>query len=818
MPIGDTPHGHSPSTLRLAWDASTPVRLSGGPGSGRTTAVRRDASDQGVDPCWLDLHGVFDADGVLAAVAERAARLGREQPLVLDGLDAALLDEPAVLWQVAERISGRPLVGIADAMASGPVQHVHLGAAVDDSGVPSDWIRELIAAQAMPVRVPSATLARWAAATEGWPLAAVAAGSVLRALGASAPLDPAVWLAMSLEGAPTRWASVADALHHASEWLAPNERAQLAVLVDASPLLSSPHLAPLIRSGQAPRGVPPCLLDAGWIVDASGSAGRHWFVPWLRTWHLWGSETCATGAREAARPTAETLRALGTEALDDLRAGTPSRSMHVRMLRAAQRWFAPDATWSCLGDAFGLLDGVLRLDHHDLVGGTAALEKVWASATDAGDQELVRTSAELLAEGFARRGERKRSQAYLAAARAAMAGAPTPRATVLDTALAGGPEAVVAARRLERFVEERDDDGWLRAARVALEVLFDGGVREGHAEFARRLATLHHAEAQPTPTWLRLHLAHADIFAGETCDASRAISRRGLALPIGSLAASDIATLCGERTAALRWARRASTMARARGHLGTALSADLRVMFLQLAACESVPSGAILRMNRRAARIGRADVRQLLTAVSLSSGHTPPCQVTSDDPIVHAAWQALAIQSGTRAPSAQATATTAFSARLVRGACEDVKPIESSALCHGVTLQQSPPALRVDAAPWFDLGRYGLYHRLVMALVEARGEAPGVPVALDPLVAAMWPDERILPESASNRFHKTLSTFRKRVSATLIERTDDGYRIPPEVGVRVEHGARLCAACAPHKPWSHHPTAVARLIELEQPT
>ena len=101
-------------------------------------------------------------------------------------------------------------------------------------------------------------------------------------------------------------------------------------------------------------------------------------------------------------------------------------------------------------------------------------------------------------------------------------------------------------------------------------------------------------------------------------------------------------------------------------------------------------------------------------------------------------------------------------------------------------------------------------------MIDARGATPGRAVPVEQLVEAMWPEERMLPNSASNRFHKTLSTFRKLVSASLIERVDEGYRIPVAYAVRVVEGGQVVASCPSGQPWAHHRMAVDRLMDLER--
>lgn len=805
-----------PMAFRLRWDVHAAVRVSGGPGSGRSVAIRRDAAEQGVDPVWIDGRGIEHASALLDRVERQRSVLGREQPVVLHGIDAPLLEDPRVLRAISDRLTGRRVVGIADAFADGVPEHVHLSAAVDASGRPSDWVCELIARHASPIEVSDATVERWAAAAEGWPLAALAAGAVLRELGASAQLAPEVWLQISLDGLPTRWPSLMSALEAAHARLTPALAHEHAALLAASPLLDGTHLEALIRQGVLRSGVSAPLRDAGWWMDASGTEERRWFCPWLRAWQR-ELAAHAEGKSGVTRfPERTEIAAIGRVSVADIVSGCRDRSMQVRLLRAATQWLDQEPGWAALDPDFGLIDGVLLLESHDLVGATAALERVWASATERGRPALVRASTELLAEGFARRGDRKRAHAYLKAARLADASPTSPRATVLEAALVDGAESIVAVRRLERVVEEADARLWMQSARIALDLMLDAGDRQSHAAFARRVWAAWALRDEAPPLWLVIHRVHADLHDGRTCEASRRLTAPAFEEPEGCLAASDIALWCGAPEQAAKWARRAGSLARSRGHIATMLSADLRVLAQTVGAGEAPADGVVLRMNQRAARLGRSDIRQLLTMVSVAELSAVAGGVCSGDPLVLAVHGVLrAVAHPDRAVEALGLDED-FTSRTVRAVCPNLPLPDREEAPRTLLFRQHPAGLRDSADAWTDLGRYGLYHRLVGALIDARGATPGRAVHVEELVEAMWPEERMLPESASNRFHKTLSTFRKRVSASLIERVDEGYRIPIPYAVRVVEGGQVVASCPPGQPWAHHRMAVDRLLDLER--
>ena len=82
-----------------------------------------------------------------------------------------------------------------------------------------------------------------------------------------------------------------------------------------------------------------------------------------------------------------------------------------------------------------------------------------------------------------------------------------------------------------------------------------------------------------------------------------------------------------------------------------------------------------------------------------------------------------------------------------------------------------------------ELARRGSLWRIWERLVDAHlaGE-PGI--TRDGLVEAGWPDESVLPESASARVHVALSTLRKLGLRDCFVRHGERYRIAPGVELR----------------------------------
>jgi hypothetical protein len=108
------------------------------------------------------------------------------------------------------------------------------------------------------------------------------------------------------------------------------------------------------------------------------------------------------------------------------------------------------------------------------------------------------------------------------------------------------------------------------------------------------------------------------------------------------------------------------------------------------------------------------------------------------------------------------------------------------------------PALLVDhEGRWFRVRgqeRVELAHRKTLArvfaaLVAQRRSAPGVASSMAELLAAGWPEERVLERAGANRVHVALTTLRKLGLREWLLRRDEGYLIDPEADVRVSDSA-----------------------------
>ncbi|MBK7536757.1 MAG: hypothetical protein IPI49_20075 [Myxococcales bacterium] len=84
-----------------------------------------------------------------------------------------------------------------------------------------------------------------------------------------------------------------------------------------------------------------------------------------------------------------------------------------------------------------------------------------------------------------------------------------------------------------------------------------------------------------------------------------------------------------------------------------------------------------------------------------------------------------------------------------------------------------------------DCGRHKLLRRLLYSLATARLRRPGQPLARVELLAAGWPDERILPRAAANRMHVALFRLRRMGLGAWLEHVEDGWRLSPALEIEV---------------------------------
>lgn len=93
---------------------------------------------------------------------------------------------------------------------------------------------------------------------------------------------------------------------------------------------------------------------------------------------------------------------------------------------------------------------------------------------------------------------------------------------------------------------------------------------------------------------------------------------------------------------------------------------------------------------------------------------------------------------------------------------------------------------RGRVGPWTSLERRRALPLLLAALLEKRLADPGAPLKIQELVAAGWPDEKILEEAAVARVYVALSSLRKMGLEGALESLPDGaYRLDPSVPIAI---------------------------------
>lgn len=111
--------------------------------------------------------------------------------------------------------------------------------------------------------------------------------------------------------------------------------------------------------------------------------------------------------------------------------------------------------------------------------------------------------------------------------------------------------------------------------------------------------------------------------------------------------------------------------------------------------------------------------------------------------------------------------------------------------------QRGPARLRVGwRAQWIEhdgarigLARHRALRQLVWELSLRRILEPGIPAAVDALIAAAWPDERLRGDSGAHRLRVALSTLRRLGLRDAIVTLGDGYVLDPGRSLQLALGA-----------------------------
>ncbi len=87
------------------------------------------------------------------------------------------------------------------------------------------------------------------------------------------------------------------------------------------------------------------------------------------------------------------------------------------------------------------------------------------------------------------------------------------------------------------------------------------------------------------------------------------------------------------------------------------------------------------------------------------------------------------------------------------------------------------------ARAWTDLERRAPLRRVLLALARERRDAPGETLAVDQILAAGWPGERVGYAAAANRVYVALATLRKLGLRDVILTGEGGYLLSPTIPI-----------------------------------
>ncbi len=155
-------------------------------------------------------------------------------------------------------------------------------------------------------------------------------------------------------------------------------------------------------------------------------------------------------------------------------------------------------------------------------------------------------------------------------------------------------------------------------------------------------------------------------------------------------------------------------------------------------------------------------------------------------------------QSGTNRGEVRRVADVRIARRalaLALSAIEERETAEappSSGALHSVPPDAPPNALLVCAhGRWFrapeghvvSVSRWRPLQRLLERLAERREIAPGEPLAVDALVAAGWPGERMLSKAGATRVYTAIASLRRLGLKGMLVRDERGYRLREDVPI-----------------------------------
>jgi tetratricopeptide (TPR) repeat protein len=140
-------------------------------------------------------------------------------------------------------------------------------------------------------------------------------------------------------------------------------------------------------------------------------------------------------------------------------------------------------------------------------------------------------------------------------------------------------------------------------------------------------------------------------------------------------------------------------------------------------------------------------------------------------------------------PLVQRSSDVRFALRLVERALREIQNSvvegDQDRTLHALVIHKEALWFALPDGARVDLRRRRAVRNVLLRLVGERVRAPGAALAPRALIDAGWPGEKIMPSAARNRLHVTITTLRNLGLREVLIGGDDGYRLDPDVPVRV---------------------------------
>lgn len=181
------------------------------------------------------------------------------------------------------------------------------------------------------------------------------------------------------------------------------------------------------------------------------------------------------------------------------------------------------------------------------------------------------------------------------------------------------------------------------------------------------------------------------------------------------------------------------------------------------------------------ASLRRIDATRIRTAIALHE-HQLALRVARDlgdasalaDATVDARARLAMVAEGAHgAGAAHRSIDVRFAVRMLRRTLDETVSPTSA----GPVLEVGPEAsfFAVLPAPRVSLLRRGPLRRLLATLATAHATSPGAPLSADRLIAAAWPEQKLIPSAASTRLRVGIATLRGLGLRGVLVTRDDGY-------------------------------------------